>query len=138
MVRRAVAFASYEGSELSATVELIAGIQKQLCVLDLSGGVDVAPADEDGIVIHSVNLDRDAIRPAATDWQARVEEQGSVGSGPCLCKLLCGQQTEREPSVDEFGRQFVGEMIGFSVMTNRDEPVVLQEVVHADRPLASM
>ncbi|KKA10722.1 hypothetical protein VP03_27625 [Sinorhizobium meliloti] len=44
--------------------------------------------------------------------------------------------TEREPSVDEFGRQFVGEMIGPFVMTNGDEPVVLQEVVDADRPLA--
>lgn len=48
MVRRAVAFASYEGSELSATVVLIAGLEEQLCALDLSGGVDVAPPTKIG------------------------------------------------------------------------------------------
>lgn len=62
------------------------------------------------VVVHTVDLDRDAVRPGsegplASDRPARVEEQGSAGSGPCLCR----QHTEREPSVDELGRQFVGD-----------------------------
>lgn len=64
-------------------------------------------------VFHTVDLDRDAIRPGsegplATDRQARAEEQCSAGSRPRLCKLLRRQHSEREPSVDELGRQFVG------------------------------
>lgn len=67
-----------------------------------------------GSFFHAANLDRDAVWPGsegplATDRQARVEEQGSTGSGPCLCQLLRRQHTEREPGIDELGRQFIGD-----------------------------
>ncbi len=99
-------------------VVLVAGVQEELRVLDLlhdlAGGVDVALADEDRVVVHAVDLDRDAVRPGsegplAADREAGVEEQGSAGSGPCLCELLRRQHAEREPGVDELGRQFVGD-----------------------------
>ena len=52
---------------------------------------------------------------------AGVEEQGSAGSGPCLCELLRRQHAEREPGVDELGRQVVG-----------DADAALQHVVEPD------
>ena len=64
-------------------VVLIPGVQEKLRVLDLlhnlAGGVDVALADEDRVIVHSVDLGRDAVRPGsegplAADRQARVEE----------------------------------------------------------------
>ena len=97
---------------------LIAGVQEQLRLLDLrhdlASGVDVALADEDRVVVHAVDLDRDAIRPGsegplAANREAGVEEQGSTGSGPCLCELLRRQHAEREPGVYELGGQLVGD-----------------------------
>lgn len=78
------------------------------------GGVDVNLADKGRVIVQTVDLDRDTVRPGfegplATDRQARVEEQGCAGSGPRLCNLLRRQHTEREPSGDELGRQFVGD-----------------------------
>src|SRR5260221_8130497 len=48
-------------------VMLVTGVQEKLRVLDvlhdLAGGVDVTLADEDRVVVHAVDLNRDTVRP---------------------------------------------------------------------------
>src|SRR4029078_432389 len=85
------------GQRAVREVMLVAGVEEELRAVDLvhelAGGVDAALADEDRVVVHAVDLDRNAVRPGperpvAADRDRRVEEQGPACSRPRLGELL--------------------------------------------------
>ncbi len=57
-----------------------------------------------------MDLDRNAFGQATELGRrdAGVEQQGALGSGPGLGQLLRRQHAQREPGVDQFGRQALG------------------------------
>ncbi len=91
---------------------LVAGVEEEFRVVGLgderTGGVDVTFADEQGVRVHPVHLDRDAVRPGGAERghrDAGVEQQRAVGSRPRLRELLGGEHAEREAGVDQvFGQ----------------------------------
>jgi 4-carboxymuconolactone decarboxylase len=92
-------------------VVLVAGVEEQLGVLGLldevTGGVDVAFADEDWVGVHPVHLHRHPRGPGAErgDRDAGIEQQRPARSRPCLRQLLGREHAEREPGVYQFGGQ---------------------------------
>jgi hypothetical protein len=93
---------------------LIARVEEEVGGLgragELAGGVDVALAGEDRVVLHAVDLHRDARRPGAEELgrHACVEEQRAARAGAGLGELLRRQDAEREPGVDDLVRERLG------------------------------
>jgi len=67
-------------------IVLVARVEEQLCILGLvnklAGGVNVALETEEGVSVHPVDLDREAVRPRpdrplAGDRQTRLVEKGA-------------------------------------------------------------
>ena len=84
----------------------IAGIQEQLraldCLHDLAGGGEVFV--DPLVVLHHVDLERDALRPRAAELLGReggAEQQGSLRARPRLGQHLRGHHPEREPGIDQ-------------------------------------
>src|SRR5438309_5458114 len=104
------------GERVVGEVVLIAGVQEELSVLDLlddlAGGLDVSLAHEDRVVVHSMDLDGNALwpwpeGPLAADRDAGVEEECAPSSRARLGKLLRDHLAEREPRVHQVLRQVV-------------------------------
>jgi hypothetical protein len=105
----------------------IAGIQEQLgalhCLVELPGRVEVS-LESPLVGFHQVDVERDALRPGATELRGRdaaVEQQRSLGTRPRLGQHLRRPRPEREPGIDDLARQAFGR-----------EPTALPDGVEAD------
>jgi probable F420-dependent oxidoreductase len=104
----------------------VAGVHEQFGqrVLDHQGPgcVDVALTGEERVGVHAVDLRRHTGRPRATELRCRdagVAQHGSACAHPGLGQHLGRQHPEREPGVDQPGRQRVGR--GPSTLDDRAE-----------------
>ena len=89
----------------------IARIQEYLraldCLVELAGGLEVFP-DNPLVVLHHVDLQREALRPGVAElrgWESSGKEQGSFGARTSLGQHLRRHHPERESAVDELVRQ---------------------------------
>ena len=78
------------------------------------------------VVLHRVDLERDSFGPGAAELRerdGRVQEQGALGARTRLGEKLRRHRSEREPGVDDLGRQIL-----------RGEPASLHDRVEAGLP----
>lgn len=85
-----------------------APVEEQLSIVvavdELAGCIQVAFAGEKLVGIHSVDLYRDGLWPRGVEltWRnACMEQQCACRTGPRLCQLLRGENTEGETGVDQ-------------------------------------
>ena len=100
-------------------VVLVAGVEEELrvlgCLDQLASRVDVALADEDRVLVHPVDLRRNAVRPRSAEVRerdARVVEERPARSSAGLSELLRRDDAEGEPRVDELGGELVRGSLG--------------------------
>ena len=93
------------GEEVTVT-----GVQEQLRALgrldELARGGKVLGSPF--VVLHHVDLERDARRPRASELGGRKssgKQQGALGAQALLGQHLRGHHSEREPRIDELARQ---------------------------------
>ncbi len=77
---------------------------------EVTRGVEIALVDEERVGVHRVDLQRDILRPGATELagrDARADQQGADSARPGLRELLRGEHAQGEPGVHEFLGQSV-------------------------------